>query len=191
MEKKWHMQLKHRLNQGLLALMVLSVVIIATQCVEEYNPDIAGKDNLLVVNGSIIRGDEQQTILVSRSTSVNNPAFIAVGGCNVVVTDDVITPCSVTSTVVISVATSIKEFENVYEINIYPNPVNNTFTITSGINVKNAAIKIYNINGKIVYTGIFNGNKNNYNINQLPKGLYYFEMNNDTQLIYREMISKN
>ncbi len=88
MEKKWHMQLKHRLNQGLLALMVLSVVIIATQCVEEYNPDIAGKDNLLVVNGSIIRGDEQQTILVSRSTSVKNPAFIAVGGCNVVVTDD-------------------------------------------------------------------------------------------------------
>ncbi len=82
------MQLKHRLNQGLLALMVLSVIILATQCVEEYNPDIAGKDHLLVVNGSIIRGNEQQTILVSRSTSVNAPGFIAVEDCNVFVRDD-------------------------------------------------------------------------------------------------------
>ncbi len=88
MEKRCHMRFKQRLNQGLLALMVLSVVVIATQCVEEFTPDIAGKDNLLVVNGSIIRGIEQQTILVSRSTSVNNPAFIAVEGCNVVVIDD-------------------------------------------------------------------------------------------------------
>jgi len=81
-------QIKYRLNQGLLVLMGLAVIIIATQCVEEYKPDIAGKDNLLVVNGSIIRGDEEQTILISRSTSVNNPAFIEVGGCNVVVRDD-------------------------------------------------------------------------------------------------------
>ncbi len=82
------MPLKHIFTRGLLSLMVLSVIILATQCVEEYTPDIAGKDQLLVVNGSIIRGTEQQTILVSRSTSVNNPTFIEVGGCNVVVTDD-------------------------------------------------------------------------------------------------------
>jgi len=82
------MRLKHRLNQGFLALIVLSMIIITTQCIEEYNPSISTKDNLIVVNGSIIRGNEQQTILVSRSTSINNPGFIAVEGCNVVVTDD-------------------------------------------------------------------------------------------------------
>jgi len=82
------MRLKHRLNQGLLALIVLSVIIITTQCIEEYNPDLSTKDNLLVVNGSIIRGHELQTIVLSRSTSVNNPGFIAVEDCNVLVTDD-------------------------------------------------------------------------------------------------------
>ena len=82
------MRLKHLLNQGLLALIVISVIIITTQCVEEYNPNLSTKDNLLVVNGSIIRGNEQQTIFVSRSTSVNNPGFTAVEGCNVFVTDD-------------------------------------------------------------------------------------------------------
>ncbi len=88
MGDKIHMRLKHRLHQGLWALMVLSVIIIATQCVEEYNPDLSAKNSLLVVNGSIIRGNEQQTILVSRSTSLNNPGFIAVEHCNVFVTDD-------------------------------------------------------------------------------------------------------
>lgn len=82
------MQLKHRLNQSLLALIVLSVIIITTQCIEEYNPDLDDIDNLLVVNGSIIRGNEQQTIFISRSTSINNPGFIAVEGCRVIVSDD-------------------------------------------------------------------------------------------------------
>jgi hypothetical protein len=68
--------------------MVISVIIITTQCVEEYNPNLSTKDDLLVVNGSIIRGNEQQTIDVSRSTSVNNPVFIAVEDCHVFVTDD-------------------------------------------------------------------------------------------------------
>jgi len=82
------MRLKNGLYPGLLALMVISVIIITAQCVEEYNPNMPDNDNLLVVNGSIIRGDEQQTIVVSRSTSVNNPVFIAVEDCNVFVTDD-------------------------------------------------------------------------------------------------------
>jgi len=46
------------------------------------------ENNLLVVNGSIIRGDELQTIVVTRSTSVNNPGFIPVEDCIVFVTDD-------------------------------------------------------------------------------------------------------
>jgi len=82
------MRHKHRLNQGLLALTVLSVIIITTQCIEDYNPDLSTKDNLLVVNGSIIRGHEQQSIFVSRSTSVKNPGFTALEDCNVFVSDD-------------------------------------------------------------------------------------------------------
>lgn len=82
------MRCKLRLYPGLMTLLVIPVLIITTRCVEEYNPNISNNDNLLVVNGSIIRGIEQQTITVSRSTSVNNPAFNAVEDCNVFVTDD-------------------------------------------------------------------------------------------------------
>ena len=82
------MRLKHRPYSGLLALLVISVIIITTQCVEEYNPNLSTNDNLLVVNGSIIRGNEEQTIVLSRSTSVQNPVFIAVEGCHVFVSDD-------------------------------------------------------------------------------------------------------
>lgn len=82
------MYLKRRHYQGLLALILLSVIIISTQCIEEYTPDISAKDDLLVVNGSIIRGNNQQTIVISRSTSVKHPRLTTVKGCNVFVTDD-------------------------------------------------------------------------------------------------------
>ena len=82
------MRLKHRPGTGILALLVISVLIITTQCVEEYNPDLSTNNNLLVVNGSIIRGNEQQTIVLTRSTSVQSPVFIAVEGCHVAVVDD-------------------------------------------------------------------------------------------------------
>ncbi|MDX2429852.1 MAG: DUF4249 domain-containing protein, partial [Bacteroides sp.] len=82
------MRLKYRPYSGLLALLVISVTILTTQCVEEYNANLSTEDNLLVVNGSIIRGDEQQTIVLSRSTSVQHPAFIAVEDCHVFVSDD-------------------------------------------------------------------------------------------------------
>lgn len=82
------MRRKHRFCSGFLILIVISVIMIITQCVDEYHPDIDTKDNLLVVNGSILQGDEEQIIVVSRSTSVSNPAFRPVEGCNVSVTDD-------------------------------------------------------------------------------------------------------
>lgn len=78
----------HRFFSGFYAWMVLSVLVVATQCVEEYDPNIAAMDHLLVVDGSILQGNEQQTIAVSRSTSVNNPQFMGVEGCNVSVSDD-------------------------------------------------------------------------------------------------------
>ena len=82
------MLLKHRQFQGLFALLGLSVIILITQCVVEYNPNISVNDNLLVVNGSIIRGNDHQTIVLTRSTSINSQVFNALENCNVFVTDD-------------------------------------------------------------------------------------------------------
>jgi len=82
------MRHRDRHYSGFYALIVLSVIVLTTQCVEEYNPNIPTQDHLLVVDGSILQGEKQQTIVVSRSTSVHNPEFIAVEGCNVFVSDD-------------------------------------------------------------------------------------------------------
>ena len=75
-------------SSSFLILIVITVIMITTQCVEEYHPDIDTTDQLMVINGSILQGDEEQIITVSRSTSVNDPVFIPVKGCNVVVVDD-------------------------------------------------------------------------------------------------------
>lgn len=45
-------------SSSFLILIVISVIMFITQCVDEYHPDIDTKDNLLVVNGSILQGDE-------------------------------------------------------------------------------------------------------------------------------------
>jgi hypothetical protein len=82
------MRPKYQLNTGLLALILISLIIITSQCIEEYNPDVSSKNNLLVVNGSIVRGEEQQSIVISRSTSVNQLRLIPVKGCKVSVRDD-------------------------------------------------------------------------------------------------------
>ncbi len=71
-----------------LALTVISLSILTTQCIEEYNPDLSSKNNLLVINGSIVMGIGQQSIVISRSTSVNQPEFIPVKSCKVSVRDD-------------------------------------------------------------------------------------------------------
>jgi hypothetical protein len=79
---------RDRTYSGVYALMVLFMIVLSTQCVEEYNPNIPTEDHLLVIDGSILQGNEQQTIVVTRSTSILNPEFIAVEGCQVIVTDD-------------------------------------------------------------------------------------------------------
>jgi hypothetical protein len=66
----------------------MALILITTQCVEEYYPNIDTSENLMVINGSILQGSEEQIITVSLSTSVRYPSFIPVEGCKVVVSDD-------------------------------------------------------------------------------------------------------
>lgn len=79
---------KHRINKALIALLGVSIVLLISQCIEGYHPDIPFKDDLLVVNGSIIRGIDQQSIVLSRSSSINSTEFNGLEGCDVYVTDD-------------------------------------------------------------------------------------------------------
>jgi hypothetical protein len=77
-----------RSSSGLRTLTLMVLMLLNTQCVEEFNPDTDASDPLIVINGSILQGSEVQTVTVSRSTSVRYPTFIPVEGCMVNVIDD-------------------------------------------------------------------------------------------------------
>ncbi len=62
---------------------LLAIVILFTTCVEEYSPEITESTELLVIDGSIIRGDSLQTVSVSWSTSIDDSYYNPVSGCAV------------------------------------------------------------------------------------------------------------
>ncbi|MGQ1786081.1 DUF4249 domain-containing protein [Saccharicrinis sp. GN24d3] len=62
-------------------VFLLSVMIYG--CIEVYNPPIQGNTEFLVVDGSIVKGNSIQTVLVSKSTSLNESAINWVSGCTV------------------------------------------------------------------------------------------------------------
>ena len=57
------------------------------------------------------------------------------------------------------------------QITVYPNPVENSFTI-NGMNTSNAiSVKVFDSSGKVVKNGMQNGN--NYDVSELSSGLYF------------------
>ncbi len=112
------------------------------------------------------------------------------GSYTVTVSDDIVDGCIASGTVVINTVTGIKELNNMYQINTYPNPISNELTIKSSINIKNGIIKIYNLNGKLVFENEFIGNQNIYKLDKLDKAIYYLELANDNELIHRSILSK-
>ena len=72
----------------LFTSLAISMVVLNTQCIEEYDPNLNVDVDLLTVNASIVRGHEEQTVVITRSTPLDDTQYIAVENCNVFVTDD-------------------------------------------------------------------------------------------------------
>ncbi len=72
----------HHINHNPL-LLILALIGLVTGCTEEYNPDLGDASDLLVIDGSIVKGDTIQTVSISRSTSIYDISFIPVKGCDV------------------------------------------------------------------------------------------------------------
>ena len=63
-------------------------------------------------------------------------------------------------------------------VNIYPNPACE-FIYIKPVNFtlkEKAQIEIFNINGKMVYSGVFNSDKRRINVNQWPNGMFIFKI---------------
>jgi hypothetical protein len=69
-------------------LLLFMLLLSVRGCIEPYETEIEEETRLLTVEGSIIKGEELQTIVISETTSLLDPRFKAVKGCEVRVLDD-------------------------------------------------------------------------------------------------------
>jgi hypothetical protein len=72
-----------------IVLSFLLLVLMTSSCIRSFEPDIRAIDeNKYVVSGLVSEGDEIQTVNVSRSSPINDPSYLPVTGCTVVIWDD-------------------------------------------------------------------------------------------------------
>jgi len=70
------------------AVFILMLGLLANSCIYPFNPRIDETNDLLVIDGHIIKGEKVQTVYVSRSSVYNDPRFLPERGCLVRVVDD-------------------------------------------------------------------------------------------------------
>jgi hypothetical protein len=72
---------------GVFVLLFIAMFFLFKSCVEEYTPVFKSYEDLLVVDGSIKKGEPLQYVYLSRSTSINHALKKPVSNCQVYVID--------------------------------------------------------------------------------------------------------
>lgn len=70
------------------SLMLLLLFLSGYACVSPYVADIENEPELISIEGSLIKGEEEQTVKVSITASLNTSTFIPVRGCDVSLIDE-------------------------------------------------------------------------------------------------------
>ena len=86
--KRNNMKKVRALKSNHLVIFIVSFTLFAMSCISPFEPNYKGVGNMLVVEGSIIKGLDKQEIKISRASSISNPASIPVINCQVKVVDD-------------------------------------------------------------------------------------------------------
>jgi hypothetical protein len=79
---------KKLIDRILLLSLLGGILLILNLCIDPFEPDMNEEENLITVDGSLIKGQEKQTIKISRSSSLMDPEFMPVGNCIVKIIDD-------------------------------------------------------------------------------------------------------
>ncbi len=69
-------------------LFISAFIAASISCIEEFNPEINSYSDLLVVDASLIKGDNVQTVVLRRSNSLNSDEWPMVPDCEVWISDD-------------------------------------------------------------------------------------------------------
>lgn len=76
-------------KQGGFIISLSGLILLALSCISPFDPDYKGGElDLLVVDGSLIKGFETQVINISRSSSISEPEYLPVENCQVKIMDD-------------------------------------------------------------------------------------------------------
>lgn len=112
------------------------------------------------------------------SANTEDISGLATGTYTITVTDHY---CGVaTTTVFVDALTGVTEASNGFDFSIFPNPAKDQISLTSENTLKNADIKVIDLNGKRVSeTTNVSGNSFTINVSGQPKGIYFIEINNE------------
>jgi hypothetical protein len=78
--------------------------------------------------------------------------------------------------------------ENDFEFNMFPNPVENSLTVT-GLAV-NSIVEIINASGKVQLVQIVDNSNQNFNISDFPKGIYIVKITSDKMVSTQKLIKQ-
>jgi photosystem II stability/assembly factor-like uncharacterized protein/N-acetylneuraminic acid mutarotase len=68
-------------------------------------------------------------------------------------------------------------------VRIYPNPIEDNFTIEIDSEIKNSILEIYNMFGEKCLTKEINHNKQTFICQNLPSGIYFYQLKRSTEII--------
>ncbi len=74
-------------NRHTTSLLII-LAIAAASCVKPYEADITEEPELISIEGALIKGETEQQVIVTRTTTLHHPMFLSVSGCEVNVIDE-------------------------------------------------------------------------------------------------------
>jgi hypothetical protein len=69
-------------------LAICALLLLCTNCISPYEPQIQGENGVLVVDGSLIKGHEKQVVMISETAPISQPVFLPVEKCQVRIADN-------------------------------------------------------------------------------------------------------
>ncbi len=93
---------------------------------------------------------------------------------------------STTKSITVGLCTGVDENQK-SSLNIFPNPGSDLFTINSE---KKGQLNITNIMGEKIYSSLLSDEKTTINLSSYPAGIYFYELNNGSEIIYAGKLIK-
>ena len=82
------MHLNTYISSLLKGFLLLIVFMVGYSCVSPYVADIEDEPDLISIEASLIKGEQDQIVKVSTTASLNSSTFIPVRGCDVSLIDE-------------------------------------------------------------------------------------------------------